>query len=60
MVIAAERLVAIWTFARSRGQAFVNTFLAEDMPTGLDDGVLEVALTNRANRQSLLHLVPSQ
>ena len=57
MVIAAEGLVAVWTFARPRGQTLVNTFFAEDMSTSLDHGVFEVALADGTDGESLIRLV---
>jgi hypothetical protein len=60
MIIAAKGLIAIWTFARSRGQTLINTFFAEDVSTSLDHRVLEVALADGADCKSLIHLVSSQ
>ncbi len=54
MVVAAKGLVAVRTFARSRCQALINTFLAEDMSAGLDHGIFKVALADGADGECLI------
>jgi len=53
MVIDTERLAAIWTFARSRRNTFLDTFLAENVTAGFDGGVFEVLSADGADSNRL-------
>ena len=53
VVIQPECPVAIRAFPRSRQSPFLDTGVAEDVPAGLDNRVLEVLLADGTNRHNL-------
>jgi hypothetical protein len=48
-----ERPGAVWAFPHAIGYPVFDTLLAEDMPTGLQDRILEVCLAYRAQSEGL-------
>lgn len=56
IVVASEGFVAVGTLSRTRGHPLFYTLIAEDMTTGLDRGVLEVAAADRAQGKCLSEL----
>lgn len=53
VIVATKRPIAIGTFARSRGETFLDAVLAEDVTACFDDRILEVAAANRAKCKCL-------
>lgn len=53
MVVGSEGLIAIWAFARSRGESFLDAVFAEDVSTSLDGSVFEILSAYSANCESL-------
>lgn len=53
VVVISEGFVAIWTFARSRSETFLDAIFAENMPACLYRSVFEIPATHSAKRKSL-------
>lgn len=48
-----KRFRTVWAFSHAVGNAVLNTIVAEEMPTSLQDSVLEILSTNGTERKSL-------
>lgn len=56
MIVQSECPIAIWAFPRSRQSPFLDTLVAEDVPAGLDNRVLEVLLADGTDCHDLANV----